>query len=49
MPYFRKTKFTAKEGDKWWVYEPTVYKKGKDVVFIKNKSGEQPFLKKRRK
>ena len=47
MGYFRKEKFTSKDKEKWWVFHPTVNKKGKNVVFMKNKNN--PFVRKRRK
>lgn len=47
MGYFRKEKHTDEMGGKWWIYMPTVYKTGKDVVFVKGK--QSTFVKKRRK
>lgn len=49
MPYFKKSKFTSSDShDKYWIFEPTIYRKGKDIVFIKNKK-DCVFVKKRRK
>lgn len=42
MGYFRKEKHTDEMGHKWWIYNPTVYKKGS--IFIKGK--ENTFVKK---
>ena len=48
MGYFRKEKFTTSDTkEKFWIFNPTVKKKGKNVVFIKNK--HSVFVKKRRK
>ena len=48
MPYFKKEKHTASDnGQKFWIYHPTVHKTGKDVVFIKGKRDE-PFVTRRR-
>lgn len=48
MPYFKKEKHTASDtGDKYWIYHPTVYKTGKNVVFIKGKT-DKTFVTKRR-
>lgn len=49
MPYFKKTKFTSSDShDKYWIFEPTAYRKGKNVVFVKNKP-DRTFVKRRRK
>ena len=32
--YFKKSKFTSEDGDKYWIFEPTINKKGKGVVQI---------------
>ncbi len=32
--YFKKTRFTDKDGDKYWVFEPTIQKKGKGIVLV---------------
>ena len=48
MGYFKKTKHVdSDDGKKYWIYEPTVHKKGKDVVFVKGKT--DLFVTRRRK
>ena len=48
MGYFKKQKHTASDsGQKFWIFTPTVFKKGKDVVFVKGKCSA--FVKGRRK
>jgi len=48
MGYFKRTKHVdSNDGKKYWIYEPTVYKKGKDVVFVKGKT--DLFVTRRRK
>ena len=45
MGRFRKEKFTSKEGEKFFIFSPTIVKKGS--VIIKGKTDS--FVKKRRK
>lgn len=47
MGFFIKEKFTSKEGNKFWIFSPTILKKGRGVVFIKGKT--EKFIKSRRK
>lgn len=47
MGYFKKAKFTASDSrEKFWIFTSTIYKKGKDVVFVKGKTKD--FIKGRR-
>ena len=47
MGYFKKEKFTTSDTkQKFWVFHPTIYKKGKNVVFVKGKT--KSFVKRRR-
>jgi len=47
MGYFIKEKFTASDnGQKYWIYSPTIKKVGKNVVFVKGK--EKKFITGRR-
>lgn len=32
--YFKKTRFTDKDGDKFLIFEPTINKKGEGVVSV---------------
>ena len=48
MGYFKKEKHTASDSkQKFWIFTPTVMKKGRGVVFVKGKS--KGFVKGRRK
>ena len=45
MGLFKKEKFTSKEGNKFHIFTPTVFKKGSVNIKGRNKT----FVKKRRK
>ena len=44
MPYFKRQHHKDAEGRESYVYHPTVMKKDKDTVFIKNRNHDKTFI-----